>query len=487
MKALVPQLAKAPEPSKPGEAETAEVRDQRTSCRSAAKDLFKHLFKYLREAKIDASTADQPPGASDGSLFSAPSPPSVVPTAPSLEGEVAGCAPTVAQASADPTEHKVASDSIAGPSSGVPREPVPTLSLNGPAEAPGAEAPKPSLPKDVQRRSGSKELPSSAGPENELPTSSSTSKDGAPNNAPTASDADSLPQIPRRPLRSPAAVDESSPLAPATAGRPSGQSLPAAKSIQSSGLLLPRRQELTLPVAAASESPPRRTTSPRSPGSPRLQSSHSLPAAPGESLHPRAQSQSGGRTGSVDVPDQPRGRSSLHSSRDEKAQVDGVHHLKAIGGSVYDAITEDSGLHEYKPLVPVRGVLRSALSRRVGQRTVTFGIDKSWILPPLSPADSPARDAYEAVMDEEEDGGSGDVGLASKVRNKDVESEVKHFLARPVALDSFAVDAWLGLALQRAFEYFSRSPHFPDAAPENLEKVMRHIAGSIDLSQLKQV
>ncbi|GAB0490201.1 hypothetical protein MMPV_001433 [Pyropia vietnamensis] len=354
MKALVPQLAKAPQPSKPGEAETAEVRDQRTSCRSAAKDLFKHLFKYLREAKIDAPTTDLLPGASDGSLYSAPSPPSVVPTAPSSGGEVAGGGPTMAQEGAQAMERSVTSELGVGPPSAAPREPVSSLSLNGHAEAQGAEALTPTSPKVVRRRLDGKELPTVTGPESVLRAASPVSKARAPTDgdgSPDASDLDSLPRIP----------------------------------------------------------------------------------------------------------------------------------------SVYDAITEDSGLHEYKPLTPVRGVLRSALSRRAGERTVTFGVDKLWVLPPLSPAESPARDAYEAVMDEDEDSGSGDVGLASKVRNKDVESEVKHFLARPVALDSFAVDALLTLTLKRAFEYFSNGPNFPDATPEKLEQAMRHITGTIDLAELKQV
>lgn len=504
MKALGSQLANSPQSSKSGGAETAELRKQRASWRSTAKELFKHL----KQTNTDTPTADQPPGASDGSLFGAPSPPSVVPAVPSNGGEVAGGAPAVVHEGAQPMEHTVAVGPGAGPPSAAQGEPVPALSLNGQAEAAGAEARKLSLPKDVERRPGSKDLSAFAGADKALASALPASKDGTSDGvdgsqvAPTSSGTDSLPHIPKRqPLRSPAAADKPPPPVPAVASRASGGSPPTGRGNQPSGLLLPRRQQPALPGAIASESPPRRTASPRAPTSPRQLLSPRPPAPPrlppGPPPPPRAQPQVGGRTGSVHEPDQPRARLSLLSPRDANARAGGAHPLKTIGGSVYDAITEDTGLHEYKPLTPVRGVLRSAFERRGGQRSVSFGVDKAWILPPLSPgaspardaaAASPARDADEAVLDEDDDGGSGVVGLAFKVRNKDVESEAKHFRARHVAHENPAVDALLTLTLQRAFEYFSNNPNFlPDPTPAQLWELMRDISGSIDLADMKHM
>lgn len=497
MKALVAQLAKEPQATNLGEAETAAVHHQRASWRSTAKELFKHL----KEAMKGAPTADQPPVASDGSLFGAPSPPSVVPTVPANGGEVART-PVVVQEGAQPMEATVPVVPGTAVASAAEGPSVPALSLDGQAKAAGADAPKLSLPKGVQRRPGSKVLSTLASAGSSLHSTLPAAKNGALNGvdgsqgAPIASEVDSMPHIPKKqPLRPTAAADTS--LSPTTAAgsRSSGESPPAAKGSQPSGLLLPRRQDLELPGEAVSESPPHRTASPLAPTSPRLLLSPRPPAPPGMPPLSRAQSQSGAQTGSVLAPDPPRGRSSLPSPRDAKNRAGAAYPVKAIGGSVYDAITEDGGLHEYVPLPPGRGVLRSALDRRGGQRSVTFGADKAWVLPPLSPSPSPIRDAYEAVMDEDDDGGNEDndggnedVGLALKVRHKDVESEAKHFRARHVAADSPAVDALLTLTLQRAFEFFSNNPNLlSDPTPEQLGEVMRDISGSIDLAELKEV
>lgn len=497
MKALVAQLAKEPQLTNSGEAETAAVHHQRASWRSTAKELFKHL----KEATKGAPTADQVPGASDGSLFGAPSPPSVVPTVPANGGEV-GRAPTVVQEGAQSVEEAVPVVPGTAPSSAARGQSVPALSLDGQAKAAGAEAPQLSLPKGVQRRPGGKELSTFASAGSSLPSASPAAKDGAPNgvddsqDAPSAAEVDSMPHIPKKQSLRPTAAADTSPSPTTAAGsRSSGESPPAPKGGQPSGLLRPRRQDPALPGEVVSDSPPHRTASPRAPTSPRLLLSPRPPALPGMLPLSRAQSQSGAQTGSVLAPDPPRGRSSLPSPRGAKDRAGAAYPLKAIGGSVYDAITEDVGLHEYVPLPPGRGVLRSALDRRGGQRSVTFGADKSWILPPLSPSPSPTRDAYEAVMNEgddggneDDDGGDEDVGLALKVRHKDVESEAKHFRARHVAADSPAVDALLTLTLQRAFEFFSNNPNLlSDPTPEQLGEVMRDISGSIDLAELKEV
>lgn len=497
MKALVAQLAKEPQSTNLGEAETAAVHDQRALCRSSAKELFKHL----KEAMKGAPTADQPPGASDGSLFGAPSPPSVVPTVPANGGEVAR-APAVVQEGAQPMEEAVPVVPGTAPPSAAQGQSVPALSLDGQAKAAGAEAPMLSLPKGVQRRPGGKELSTFASAGGSLPSASPAAMDGASSgvdgsqDAPLASEVASMPRIPKKqPLRPTAAADTSPFPTAAATSRSCGESPPAAKGSQPSGLLLPRRQDPALPGEAVSESPPHRTASPRAPTSPRLLLSPRPPAPPAMPLLSRGQPQSGTQTGSVLATDPPRGRSSVPSPRDAKNRAGAAYPLKVIGGSVYDAITEDAGLHEYVPLQPGRGVLRSALDRRGGQRSVTFGADKAWILPPLSPSPSPTRDAYEAVMDEDDDGGNEDddggdedVGLALKVRHKDVESEAKHFRARHVAADSPAVDALLTLTLQRAFEFFSNNPNLlSNPTPEQLGEVMRDISGSIDLAELKEV
>lgn len=500
MKAVGAQRTKASQSSKSDEAETEEVRDQRASCRSTAKDLFKHLKEVLD--KTDVPTADQPPGASDGSLFGAPSPPSVVPTVPSNGGEVAGVAAAMAYDGGEPIEHTTAIVAGVGTPSAALGEALPALSLTGQAEVVGADVPKLSLPKDVQRGSGNRELSVFAGAESDQTAASSASKDGATigldgsQGAPFPSASHSLPIPRRQPLRSPAAGDKPRPTSGA-ASSPCAGSPPAVSGKQPSGLLLPRRQEPALPGAVASESP-RRTASPLAPTSSRLLLSPRPPAPPGVRPPLRAHQHSSGQAGFVHVSDQPRGRVSLLSPHDGKALASGAFSPKVFGGSVYDAVTEDTGLHEYEPMTPGRGVLRSALNRRGGQRSVKFGVDKTWILPPLSAASSPAREADEAAMDEDnhclsgadadDDGDSVDVGLASKVRNKDVESEAKHFRARHVAPDSQAVDALLTLTLRRAFEYFSNTSNLrSDPTPAQLWEVMQDITGSCRLEDLKQV
>lgn len=496
MKALVAQLAQEPQPTNLGEAETAAVHHQRAAWRSTAKELFKHL----KEAMKGAYTADRPPGASDGSLFGAPSPPSVVPAVPANGGEV-GRVPAVLQKGAPLIEELAPVVTRAAPLAAVKGQPVPALSLDGQAKAVGTEAPKLSTLKGVQRHSGNKELFTSASAGSSLPSVSPAKKDGASNgvdgrqDASIASEVDFMPHIPKKqPLR-PTAAPATPPFqTPAAESRSSREPPPAAKGSQPSGLLLPRRQDPALTAEAAWLSFPQQAASPRAPTSPRLLLSPRPPAPPGMPPLSRSLVESGAQTGSVHAPDQPRARSSLPSPRDDKDRASAAYSLKAIGGSVYDAITEDAGLHEYKPLPPGRGVLRSAIDRRGGQRSVTFGSDKAWILPPLSSSPSPARDAYEAVMDEDDgsgnddDGGGEDVGLALKVRHRDVESEAKHFRARHVAADSPAVDALLTLTLQRAFEYFSKNPSMlSDPTPEQLGEVMRDISGSIHLADLKEV
>lgn len=509
MKAVGSQLVKASQPSKSDDVVvtevTDEVRDQRASCRSAAKDLFKHLKEVLDKA--DVSNADHLPGASDGSLFGAPSPPSVVPYVPSNGGEVAGVTPPAVRETAHPMEHSAATATDAGTPSAAESVPVPALSLNGEVQAAGTEPPKLTLPKDVQRGPGSGELATFASADSASAAALFNSKEGAPNGVASSQEASSGPgldpllPIPRRvPLRSPASAGKHS-TGSAPASRLPGESPPAARGNQSSGLLLPRRQEATLTGAVASESPPGRTASPRAPTSPRLLLSPRPPASPGALLLSRAQPQGGGQAGNIHGSDQPRARFSVHSPRDGKARLGGAHHLKAIGGSVYDAITEDTRLHEYEPMTPGRSVLRSALTRREGRR-VAFGVDKTWIVPPLSPAASPTLEMDEVVMDlgddygggddedgsGDDDGGSGDVGLAWKVRNKDVESEAKHFHSRHVSYDSDAVDALLTLTLRRAFEYFSNNPEFlSDPSPADLGDVMCNICGAIDEAQVRQI
>lgn len=508
MKAVGSQLVKASQSSKSDDVVvtevTDEVRDQRASCRSAAKDLFKHLKEVLDKA--DVSTADHPPGASDGSLFGAPSPPSVVPSVPSNGGDVAGCTPPAVRENAHPMEHSAATATDAGMPSAAESVPVPALSLNREAQPAGTEPPKLTLPKDVQRGPGSGELATFASADSASAAALVNSKEGASNGVAGSKEASSAPgldpllPITRRvPLRSSASAGKHS-TGSAPASRSPGESPPAARGKQLLGLLLPRRQEATLTGAVASESPPGRTASPRAPASPRLLLSPRPLASPGTLPLSHAQPQGGGQAGNIHASDQPRARSSVLFPRDGKARPGGAHPLKAIGGSVYDAITEDTGLHVYEPMTPSRSVLRSALTRRGGRR-VAFGVDKTWILPPLSPASSPTLEPDEVVMDlgddygggddedgsGDDDGGSGDVGLALKVRNKDVESEAKHFHARHVSYDSDAVDALLTLTLRRAFEYFANNPELlSDPTPADLGAVMCNICGAIDEAQTRQ-
>eukprot|EP00168_Porphyra_purpurea_P009965 TRINITY_DN2447_c0_g1_i18.p4 TRINITY_DN2447_c0_g1~~TRINITY_DN2447_c0_g1_i18.p4 ORF type:complete len:158 (-),score=27.95 TRINITY_DN2447_c0_g1_i18:225-698(-) len=155
-------------------------------------------------------------------------------------------------------------------------------------------------------------------------------------------------------------------------------------------------------------------------------------------------------------------------------------------------------MHEYDKLCEAsRGILRDnghPAPPQAQRRSISFGPNKTWILPPPSPESSPEISPYQTVVEDDDDADNGDSvsgGLAVKVRDHDATAERSHFVVRQtprVAPDSPAVDALLAVTLRRVFDFLDANPDFPEyASSTELGKLVRDISGSIDLSELQQV
>jgi len=519
MKTVRAELAYPPPPDASGVGEVPEVGERRSACRSAAKDLYMHM----RAGMTESPSTNPSPTSADGTA-DASSPPSVLPDVQANDKEKGVSAD--AQDSMDETVlvHNAGSaikstvaptpspqmGSVFGPSLGVQpmvTEPAPSPKLALPTSplqlsaskglSVFAGADEPLTQADGSTGLGPVANGSADGPANgsvngsvndstgvtATGTADGSAKDGggAPAEAVVGGVVDAEP--PTQPAPAPAAKPSPAPTAP--------NSPRVSPSTRSTGLLLPRRSEPSSGRLGQSLSPPRRTASPRALLSPRQPISHQALSSP----RPQAQlSQSvGGDQSAAEAPVRP----APPPHYDGKRARDPLA-LQVIGGSVYDAITGDSEMHEYDKLrEATRGILRDnshPAPPQAQRRSICFGANKTWILQPPSPESSPERSPYRTVLEDDDDVDNGDAvsgGLAVKVRDNDATAERSHFVVRQtprVAPDSPAVDALLAVTLQRVFDFLDANPDFPEhATSAELGNLVRDISGSIDLNQLQQV
>jgi len=527
MKTVRAELAHPPPPDASGVGEVPEVGERRSACRSAAKDLYMHM----RAGMTESPSTNPPPTSADGTA-GASSPPSVLPDV-QVNNKEAGVSAD-AQDSMDETVlvHNAGSavqstvaptpspqtGSVFGPSLGVqpivtepappsksalPTSPLQLSASNGLSVFAGVG--KPLTQADVNTGRGLVANGSANGLANvsanglvngSIGGTANGSTGGAANGTTDGSaeagggapaEAVERAAVEARPPTHPAPAPATAP-APAPSAANSPRALP---STRSTGLLLPRRSESSSGRQGQPLSPPRRSASQRALLSPRQPISQRAPSSP----RPQAQpSQSvGGDQPAAEAPVRPAPPPHCEGKRARDPLAPQV-----IGGSVYDAITGDSEMHRYDKLrEATRGVLRDnsrPTPPQAQRRSISFGANKTWILPPPSPESSPERSPYRTGPEDDDDADNGDAvsgGLAVKVRDHDASAERSHFVVRQtprVAPDSQAVDALLAVTLQRVFHFLDDNPDFPEnATPTELGNLVRDISGSIDMNQLQHV